>query len=63
MADTVEVAEIPACNFCQTDNRSTPAEVDGKTKFGPWAYMCGEHHELHGVGLGTGRGQRLTTSK
>ncbi len=32
--------------------------IDGKTVMGPWAIMCPACHRLHGVGLGTGRGQR-----
>lgn len=32
--------------------------VDGKTRYGPWAIMCVACHEKHGVGLGTGRGQK-----
>lgn len=31
---------------------------DGKTHYGPWANMCPICHDLYGVGLGTGRGQR-----
>lgn len=32
--------------------------VDGATVFGPWGIMCIPCHELVGMGLGTGRGQR-----
>ena len=32
--------------------------VDGKTKLGPWGIMCPRCHAIHGVGLGTGKGQR-----
>ena len=37
--------------------------VDGKTRMGPWGIMCAVCHHKHGVGLGTGKGQRydLTT--
>jgi hypothetical protein len=40
------------------------AEYDGATrKFGSgtgqWAYMCEEHFDLYGYGLGTGKGQKL----
>lgn len=34
--------------------------VDGRTKMGPWANMCVRCHDRHGVGLGTGKGQRYT---
>lgn len=57
MGDTVKVDRIPNCQF--PHNTPTPATVDGKTTLGPWAYMCDVHHTQMGVGLGTGRGQRL----
>lgn len=63
MGDRVEVARIPDCDICANDPigkpRRTPAIVDGKTVHGPWANMCEQHFDQYGVGLGTGRGQRL----
>jgi hypothetical protein len=55
------VATIPSCDVCKVDEGKpdVPAAYDGKTRFGPWAYMCVKHMETHGVGLGTGRGQEL----
>lgn len=37
--------------------------VDGRTRVGRWAIMCSLCHTAHGVGLGTGNGQKydLTT--
>lgn len=32
--------------------------VDGRTKHGPWANMCERCFVKHGVGLGTGSGQK-----
>ena len=32
--------------------------IDGKLQRGPWAIMTPGNHRLHGVGLGTGRGQK-----
>lgn len=56
MSTEVEVLKIPDCNICQ----KSPAAYDGKTKMGPWAYMCEPCWEMYGVGqLGTGFGQRL----
>lgn len=49
-----EVATIPRCDLC-----SEPAHADGKTQWGPWAYMCKSHFAEHGVGLGLGLGQML----
>ena len=47
--------ERPPCDLC----RARPAAIDGQTRHGSWAYMCIPCHEVHGVGLGLGRGQRL----
>jgi hypothetical protein len=43
------------CDICG----EVPALYDGKTRSGPWAYMCHKCMGLHGVGLGVGRGQML----
>jgi hypothetical protein len=51
---SVRVPEIPACDFC-----GEPAVADGRTRIGPWAWMCELHLRACGVGLGLGRGQRL----
>lgn len=32
--------------------------VDGKTRMGPWGMLCTGCHASHGIGLGTGKGQR-----
>lgn len=45
---------MPKCNFCKN-----PAIYDGKTKFGPWAYMCEHHFKEKGIRLGIGFGQKL----
>lgn len=51
-----EVVKRPACDFgCGYE-----AKFDGRTKMGPWAYMCVECWTKHGVGrLGLGYGQKL----
>jgi hypothetical protein len=71
---TNNLPELPVCNFCEEAARRTAvpesgelptvrrANYDGKTTFGPWAYMCDEHFRQFGVGLGTGRGQLLIAS-
>lgn len=48
--------ETPSCDMCQNGNE---AVYDAKTKMGPWAYLCQVHFEQFGVGLGTGKGQKL----
>lgn len=60
MSHQVEVDELPPCDFCAAiDQRRVDAVVDGATTMGAWANMCEKHYEIHGVGLGTGKGQRL----
>lgn len=45
------------CDLCDTPNLQT--YVDGKTRIGPWAYMCLKCWRRVGVGtLGTGLGQQ-----
>ena len=51
----VTVATLPKCDLC----RGGEAHYDARTIDGPWAYMCQEHFDHFGVGLGTGKGQRL----
>jgi len=46
------------CDFCGKN-----AFYDGKTIKGPWAFMCEEHFNLYGVGLGIGKGQILKIDK
>lgn len=50
----VEVVELPKCDFC-----IRTAHYDGKTVVGLWANMCEIHFEMHGIGLGLGKGQIL----
>lgn len=56
------VAARPNCDVHMMAKPGSPrveALYDGKTTGGPWAYMCQECFDEHGVGLGIGRGQRL----
>ena len=67
MSTEVKVTSLPDCDLCQAqaDSGRRPkdnvfkAKYDGKTRMGPWANMCPAHFQEHGVGLGTGKGQRL----
>ena len=36
----------------------TTTFIDGKSKFGPWGFMCPICFALDGIGLGVGRGQK-----
>lgn len=57
--ESVYVSHIPPCDLCTQDGMTTAAVVDGKTRIGPWAYMCGRHFRSYGLGLGLGLGQQL----
>lgn len=46
------------CDVCHRELRKE--FIDGKTTMGPWAIMCSRCHKSHGVGLGTGRGQKYS---
>ena len=50
----VAVFKLPDCDFC-----GDMAKYDGRTKMGPWGYMCEPCFKEYGIGLGLGRGQEL----
>lgn len=58
---TVVVNNLPECDFCKLDPLVIIqlAHYDGKTKTGPWAYMCEDCFSKFGVGLGLDKGQHL----
>ena len=58
MSTQVEVSSLPKCDFCLAD-----AKYDAKTTLGPWANMCETHFRQFGMGLGTGKGQKLILKK
>lgn len=63
--DLVEahVEDIPNCNYPHSPAEGkVPAVYDARSKSGPWAYMCQAHFDRYGVGLGMGKGQKLTTN-
>jgi hypothetical protein len=59
MGDTAYIPHPEYCDLCKSQGLQVEAVYDGKTVHGPWAYMCENHFGAMGVGLGTGRGQRL----
>lgn len=65
MADIARVAKLPECDIHKYEQGKpgVPAAYDGKTVQGPWANMCEPCFASHGVGLGTGRGQRLVVGE
>ena len=46
----------PCCNICQ--GKIGTVFVDGRMSQGSWADMCWNCFTQHGVGLGTGKGQK-----
>jgi len=40
---------VVKCNLCADHGVSRPAVYDAKTVMGPWANLCDEHMESHGV--------------
>lgn len=64
MTTTVTVSKYPDCYFCVAQGIENKALHDGIVKLtGRWAFMCQEHFEQLGSGLGTGKGQRLVEGK
>lgn len=53
---TVYVNAPSNCDLCGGDFEGVM--FDAKTKFGPWGNLCTECFMVHGVGLGTGKGQK-----
>jgi hypothetical protein len=60
MSDTsVVVSKIPPCDVCKQGGVTAPAYADAALTLGSWGYVCVEHFNQYGKGLGLGRGQRL----
>jgi hypothetical protein len=54
---TSKVVWLPTCDFC-----AATAQYDGRTRRFGWARMCWVHFAAFGVGLGTGKGQKLVVA-
>lgn len=52
----VMVNEFP---FCEMNDCKEEAHYDAKTVLGPWAFLCENHFEQLGTGLGLGQGQKM----
>jgi len=64
MGKIAYVEELPNCEICSTlTGRTVKAGYDAKTIFGVWAYLCEKCFTKYGVGLGTGKGQKLKVRK
>lgn len=55
----IELLEKVYCDYCRQIGVRKVARYDGRTKLGLWAYMCKDHFEKFGVGLGPGNGQLI----
>ena len=51
-------SEPEKCDIC--GNLILNEFVDGKTRMGPWGILCLNCYNLHGMGLGIGKGQLYT---
>jgi hypothetical protein len=59
MSDVAYVSVLPRCDIHDLEENTTvPATVGGVTKYGAWASMCESCFQVHGIGLGAGKGQR-----
>lgn len=54
MGKSVEVQRLPNCDICGEE-----AHYDARTKPGMWCNLCEKCFKKHGIGLGTGKGQKL----
>lgn len=60
MSKIAYVHKLPNCDLCAVNGKKAEAHYDGKIKgFGGWGFMCEDHFQMQGVGLGLGVGQRL----
>ncbi len=46
------------CDLCGVELRNYEHFYDAKTYQGPWGLLCPVCFDIHGIGLGTGKGQK-----
>jgi hypothetical protein len=60
----VKVPNLPPCDIHLSEKGTeVMASFDAKTRLGPWANLCEACFAEHGIGLGTGLGQRLVLAE
>jgi hypothetical protein len=60
MVTRVHMSKLKYCDLCASQGVSKVAQYDAATKpHWRWGYLCEEHFKSHGIGLGTGLGQKL----
>jgi hypothetical protein len=57
--ETVWAEPDPKCDLCKSKGVDRAAAYDASLTIGCWALVCEQHFQQYGLGLGTGRGQRL----
>ena len=55
----VEIHHKVDCDMCKTLGVKKEAKYDAKTTNGQWGYLCQDHFDSMGIGLGLGKGQEL----
>lgn len=55
----IEVECFPDCDLCRAEKIGRTSRYDALTLTGQWAFLCEEHFNAVGIGLGEGLGQRL----
>ena len=55
------MGSVNDCDFCHS--KIDTEFIDGATTSGPWALMCPKCFNIHGTGLGLGKGQRYKKDK
>jgi len=55
----INISEFPNCQVCKENGINRKAKYDARSRHGWWAYMCESHYDQIGIGLGTGKGQKL----
>ena len=58
----VRIGEWKICDICKTRNGGPlrQAVYDARLNTGTWGYLCQQHFDEFGVGLGIGRGVKIT---
>ncbi|MBT0774168.1 hypothetical protein KIH74_34805 [Kineosporia sp. J2-2] len=64
MADETYIPAPVSCDIHRIEHgEHRIAQYDAKTRQGPWANLCPDCFAEHGIGLGTGKGQRLVVGR
>lgn len=56
------VSNDQECDICHGNLKAGTMFYDGRTTFGPWAWMCVKCFHVHGSGVGLGLGQEYDST-